>query len=171
MPSLDDVTQRFLASTLPYIESLRAASDAAKQFVADNAAAVASAEALGRAMAGAADGADEQARASEYLMIISGQLEGVETRLVEATTTLGIIQRNTADASADLMMANEMLRGSFEGIDASIDDVIAHLAALKGAQAAVAADTGRQTGVMLGWWRLSGNAIHWIISGLAEYLA
>jgi hypothetical protein len=171
MPDLPEVTQRFEADVAPYIEALERAAAAAREFAEDNAVALAAARRLSDAANDAA-GAEvrlalvqrDVADASADLMMQTALLASMDERLAS-------IQRDVADSSADLIMMNELLRGSFDGVDGSIDDVIGHLAALRAAQSSAAADTARSTGLMLGRWRLTGTAIHWIISGTAEILA
>ncbi len=56
---------------------------------------------------------------------------------------------------------------------------LAEAAAASAASAAVmgaaddkaAASTGNNARIMIGWWRLTGNAIHWIVAGTIEFLA
>ena len=171
MPELDAVTQEFDADVRPYLaamEEAKLATESLRNAILEMAAETGTAfAAMGDAMrsvAGSAvltDAAERNlADASADLMMQTALLGSMEERLA-------VIQRDTADSSADLMMMNELLRASFDSLDGQIDDVIAHLAALKVAQDS----STRSGGTWLGYWRLSSTAIHWIIAGTAELLA
>lgn len=171
MPSLDDVTQRFVADTIPYIEALRAAGDAADAFIAKNAAVIESMKAVGEAGAGAALGTAGLAAAERNLADASADLMMQTALLASMDERLATIQRDAADSSADLMMQTDLQRHMFEELNGVIDATIAHYAALDAAQNKAAGSSAAASRRFLGGWGLTGNAIHWIISGLAEYLA
>lgn len=108
----------------------------------------------------------------------AADLTAQTTYLDEALTALGIIQRDTADSSADLMMQTELLRVGFDGLDTRLDAVIAHLGLLSGAllttrsaMGAVNNAAGSGTRSWTIWGQNAATVIHWIISGTAELLA
>lgn len=87
---------------------------------------------------------------------------------------LAAIQRDVADASADLMMHTQILSEGFAGLNGRIDSVIAHLGALALANRA-AADSAGNAGAAFRIWgtgiRLTGTALHWLVAGTMELLA
>ena len=165
------MNQTFDADVGPYIAALREAIAETKDLRDEILEAAAAAKALGEAMGSAAGDGEALAAIQREAADATTELTAQTWLLVSVDDRLASIQRDVAESAATLAGMNELLSGSFDEINGQIDDVIAHLALLRGAQAATSADTGRQTGIMLGWWRLTGNQIHWIIAGTAEYLA
>jgi hypothetical protein len=174
VPSLDDVTQRFIADTAPYIAALKEAADAAREFAAANA----------EAMAAAGATAPEIKLLAEAV----NSLEQSEMYASDASETLNLMLREVRDSSADLMMQTALLSEGFAGLNTRLDSLIAHAAATRAAlhdlgtamlglametavANAAAATSGVAAGIAAGFWRRWGTVIHWVIAGGAEFLA
>ena len=81
--------------------------------------------------------------------------------------TFNIKTDGIAKAAAEI----EALKKSMTGLSANIRVSTDGLGAVAAKTAATAAATTAATGIMVNGWRLTGNAIHWIIAGGAELLA
>jgi len=135
---------------------------------------LASLGALQAGMDAYARGASVDAAANAYL---AGEAEHVAQASAEAAAATDAAGDAAASAAAKITADDAAMRGAAEAArDLAASDVLAAAAndavtgsAVKSAAAtdAAAASTSRWFGV----WRLSGTAIHWIISGSAELLA
>jgi hypothetical protein len=248
MPDLEDVTQRFIADTTPYVAALERAASAARQFAEANAAAAATAQALRSELGDTAGAAlvlvsaeqelsQAMAEKTAEVLFQSAGLNDlranmgytyIATRLLaagEADLTrqlaltaglMGVVIRANGDLALQSMYAAQALDVQQKALTSTSTDLVLASAAAHGfsqaeydlivvmaektaeasrqgsqlkelsgdfAQAAAAstvfsaaenkaaANTQKSTGIMIGWWRLTGNAIHWILAGTAEYLA
>ena len=189
------MSEEFSADTTLYVAGLQAAIDAAERFRDMNLEALASIEMLQEGMAGetarAAESAAATSQAGEAAAHAAGDFTalGVMQRdvadasadlmmqtalLASVEQRLAAVQRDAADSSADLMMQTQILSAGFDRLDTQLDGVIVHLGALAAAQRAATASTDDAAASTARWgryWALTGNAIHWVISGSAELLA
>jgi hypothetical protein len=171
VPDLPEVTQTFEADVGPYVTAIREAIAETNDLRDAILEAAAAAKALGEALGSAAGSGETLAAIQRDVADASAELLEQTTLLIAVDGRLASIQRDVAESSVTLALMNDMLGESFDKVNGQLDSVIAHLAALRAAQAATATDTGRQAGIMLGWWRLTGNQIHWIVAGTVEFLA
>jgi hypothetical protein len=171
MPDLEDVTQKFTADTAPYIAALQAAAQAARDFADANDRAAAS--------------SGFTAAAVKLLSEAVDSLEQSEMYASDSSEALNLVLREVRDSSADLMMQTALLSEGFAGLNARLDSLIGHAAAANAAlnsigdaMTSLAAKTAvagaaqqAAQGLWIGGWRITGNMIHWIVAGAAEFLA
>lgn len=160
-----------VADTAPYIAAVKKAADAARDFAAANAQAVAAVRELQDAMNGLATNAASSAVALRTTA-------GAESDMRDQSMILLAILQELRDQSLLLGVA-------FTYLDDKLASLVAHAAAASTATstlgnsmtglaaktvAAGAAQTAAQ-GIWVAGWRLTGNIIHWIVAGTAEFLA
>ena len=174
MPALDAVTQQFLADTLPYVEAVDKATAAALAFAEANAEAAKAVDTLQAALDdfGVADVAAKLDAAANRASDMRDAFVGAG----EATSSLSYRFTGLAGKAEVLMLVLEELDLELDKKKAALGET--GLAAAGLAAAASMTRLGEDTKVAagaarfgVGWWRLSANAIHWIIAGSAELLA
>lgn len=171
MPSLEDVTQRFVADTLPYIEALRAAAAEADAFIAKNAEVIASMAAVGSAMgdmsrasAGSALALRGAGNAEADLGSVSIILRSILQELKDQTLLLGVAFTFLDDKLATLIGHEAAAAAA----TSALGDAMMAMAAKT--RVASAATTGTGGGWRI-WGMRVGQALHWIVMGTLEIAA